>query len=81
MVRDLKTTEYKPVEVDFEGPFRFEVETRVLFLEKKISWWTASIYGVPRGRSERRYYWQNEPNVLLFNRNSYRLGWMTQNLQ
>jgi hypothetical protein len=34
-VRDLKANAYTPVAVDFKVPFRCEIETRVLFLEKK----------------------------------------------
>jgi hypothetical protein len=34
-VRDLTADVYTPVAVDFKVPFRCEIETRVLFLEKK----------------------------------------------
>lgn len=34
-VRDLQANAYTPVAVDFKVPFRCEIETRVLFLEKK----------------------------------------------
>ena len=34
-VRDLQAAAYTPVAVDFKVPFRCEIETRVLFLEKK----------------------------------------------